>query len=59
MLDTRMGEPHNQSGRLGKENSCTLSGLNFNPSALQPILSRCTDCAILASVIAVTKMKSI
>jgi hypothetical protein len=47
LLDRRLGGPQNQSGRCGEEENLALLGLD-NPSAVQPIASRYTDCTIPA-----------
>jgi hypothetical protein len=44
-----MGGPHSQSGRRGEKKILDPNrASNFNPSVVQPVASRCTDCAILA-----------
>jgi hypothetical protein len=46
-LDRRLGGPQNRSGRLGEEKKTAPTGnLNSDPSAVQPVASRSTDCAI-------------
>jgi hypothetical protein len=47
-LDRRLGGPHSRSGRRGEKKVLDPNrALNFNPSVVQPVASRCTDCAIL------------
>jgi hypothetical protein len=46
-LDRRLGGPQNQSGLLG-ENSYPHLDSNSNPSVVQRVASRYTDCAISA-----------
>jgi hypothetical protein len=49
-LDRRFGGPQSRSGRLG-ENSWPYRDSNSDPSVVLLVVSRYTDCAILAHVI--------
>jgi hypothetical protein len=47
LLHRRLGGAHNRSGRLGDENILDPTGAGTPaPSAVQPVTSRYTDCAI-------------
>jgi hypothetical protein len=49
-LGRRLGGPQNRSGRRGEEKNLALTGTrNFDPSAVQPLASRYTDCVIPAN----------
>jgi hypothetical protein len=47
-LYSRLGEPQNRSGRRGGEKFYPYRDLNSELSAVQPVISRYTDCAIPA-----------
>jgi hypothetical protein len=51
-LDRRLGGPQKRSGRRGEEkNLAPTETLNSDPSAVQPVASRYTDCAIPVFVV--------
>jgi hypothetical protein len=49
-LDRRLGVPQSWPGQYEevKIHSCQYSGSNSDPSVVQPVASRCTDCATTA-----------